>query len=84
MLGFLALADRHLFQQPLGTPPTPDELIDQALKGLDKKYTLYHYSIPVSHLLVGPAGVWILLPYYQRGTITYKTAAGAKKAATPI
>jgi hypothetical protein len=26
----------------------------------------------VSHLLVGPAGVWIILPYYQRGTITYE------------
>jgi len=26
---------------------------------------------PASHLLAGPAGVWILLPYRQRGVVTY-------------
>jgi len=41
------------------------------LKGLDKKYALYHYASPVSHLLVGPSGLWVLLPYHQRGTITF-------------
>lgn len=51
--------------------PRPDELLDTALKGLDKKYTLYHYITPATHLLVGPSGLWILLPYYQRGVITY-------------
>ncbi|NMB87150.1 MAG: NERD domain-containing protein [Chloroflexi bacterium] len=51
--------------------PRPDEQINQALKGLDDKYSLYHYRTVTSHLLVGPAGVWVLLPYYQSGTITY-------------
>jgi hypothetical protein len=27
---------------------------------------------PASHLLVGPAGVWVLHPYHQRGKVTYK------------
>jgi len=54
-----------------GRSPRPDEEIVQALKGLDDKYCLYNYSTPVSHLLVGPPGVWVVLPYYQNGTIRY-------------
>lgn len=52
--------------------PRPDEMLNQGLKGLDDRYHLYHYSSPTSHLLVGPAGVWALLPRSQRGTITYE------------
>lgn len=52
--------------------PRPDEMLNTALKGLDDRYHLYHYSGPTSHLLVGPAGVWVLLPRNQRGTITYE------------
>ena len=55
-----------------GRKPRPDELLDQALKGLDKRYAIYHYSTPAAHLLVGPAGIWTLFPKHQRGTITYQ------------
>jgi hypothetical protein len=51
--------------------PRPDEHLNTALKGLDKEYTLYHYQTPVSHLLVGPAGVWTLIPYRIGGTISF-------------
>ena len=71
MVGFLLSQVGIYFSNRWGRRPRPDELMDQALKGLDNKYTLYHYCTPVSHLLVGPSGVWILLPYYQRGKITY-------------
>ena len=54
-----------------GRRPRPDEILNTALKGLDGRYSLYHYSTPTSHLLVGPAGVWILMPRQQAGTITY-------------
>lgn len=54
-----------------GRPPRVDERLTQSLKGLDDKYTLYHYTSPVSHLLVGPAGIWVLIPYFQRGKIFY-------------
>lgn len=50
----------------------PDEAIDKALKGLPGDFTLYHYSSPVPHLIVGPAGVWLVLPYILRGAVTYK------------
>jgi hypothetical protein len=54
-----------------GRRPRPDEIINTALKGLDGRYSLYHYSTPTSHLLVGPAGIWVLMPRHQAGTITY-------------
>ncbi len=56
--------------------PRPDEILNQALKGLDDRFHLYHFSTPASHLLVGPAGVWVLLPRHQRGTITYEEEKG--------
>jgi len=59
--------------------PRPDERLNQALKGLDRSYTIYHYSSPVSHLLVGPAGVWVLLPRHQRGLITYERGRWRQK-----
>ena len=54
-----------------GRSPRPDEKIDAGLKGLPGDYTIYHFVTPASHLLVGPAGVWTLLPYRQRGVVTY-------------
>ena len=54
-----------------GRRPRPDELLGQALKGLDDRFTLFNYTSPTSHLLLGPAGVWVLIPHHQRGVITY-------------
>lgn len=50
----------------------PDEALDKALKGLPGDHTLYHYASPVPHLLVGLSGIWLLLPYFLRGKVTYK------------
>ena len=55
-----------------GRSPRPDERLDAGLKGLPNEYMIYHYTTPVSHLLVGPAGVWVLKPYHQRGLVTYR------------
>jgi hypothetical protein len=55
-----------------GRSPRPDELIDKGLKGLGREYTIYHYKTPAAHLLVGPAGLWTLMPYYQSGKIVYE------------
>lgn len=48
-----------------------DLTLNKALERLGNEYTLYHFSTPVSHLLVGPAGVWMLVPRYVQGEITY-------------
>jgi len=59
------------FANRWGKSPRIDERITQSLKGLDDRYTLYHYTTPVPHLLTGPAGIWVIVPQYQAGTITY-------------
>lgn len=79
LLGFLLSQVGIYFSNRWGRRPRPDELLDQALKGIENKYVLYHYSSPVQHLLVGPSGIWILMPYYQRGTITYKKGRWVQK-----
>jgi hypothetical protein len=71
LIGFLLSQVGIYFSNRWGRRPRPYELLNQALKGLDGKYTIYHYITPASHLLVGPAGIWVLTPRHQRGTITY-------------
>jgi len=59
-----------------GRSPRPDEILINSLKGLPDQYTLYNYNAGVPHLLVGPAGLWIIKPYYHSGEITYDSAKG--------
>lgn len=59
--------------------PRPDEEIDAALKGLDDEYALYHYQSPVNHLLVGPAGLWVLYTFPHKGKIVYDENKGRWK-----
>ena len=56
LLGFLLSQVGIFFGNRWGRRPGPDELLSAALKGLEDKYTLYHYSTPVYHLLVGSFG----------------------------
>jgi hypothetical protein len=49
----------------------PDLALNKALQSLDDSYSLYHYTSPVPHLLLGPSGLWLLLPRNTRGTITW-------------
>lgn len=72
LLGFLFAQIGMFFTNRWGRNPSTDELINQALKGLDQKYTLCHYYTPTYHLLSGPAGVWVLFPYHLTGRITFK------------
>jgi hypothetical protein len=72
MVGFILSQVGIYFGNRWGRHPRVDEQINAAVKGLTKDYTFYHFITPVSHLLVGPAGVWILEPYYQRGKIVYE------------
>jgi hypothetical protein len=55
-----------------GRSPRPDEKLDAGLKGLTGEFSLYHYMTPASHLLIGPAGIWVLMPYHQRGAVTFR------------
>lgn len=55
-----------------GRRPRPDEQLNDALKGLGDNFTMYHYSSPVAHLLLGPAGILSLIPHQQGGNIVYE------------
>ena len=78
LIGYLILIPAYLLVQVSiymanrwGKSPRPDEIVVQALKGLDDKYTLYNYTVGVPHLLVGPIGIWIINPYHHEGEISY-------------
>jgi len=71
-LGFIAAQVGISLGTRFGRAPRMDERLSAALKGLTKEYALYHYTGPVSHLLVGPAGVWAIQTYHQRGIIVYE------------
>jgi hypothetical protein len=71
LVGFLLSQIGIYYTNRWGRSPRPDEVISSSLKGLEEKYTVYHYSSAIPHLLVGPAGVWALIPFSQKGTITY-------------
>ncbi len=79
LFGFVLSQVGIYFGSRWGRSPRPDETLSAALKGLNDQYTLYHYVAPVPHLLVGPAGIWVLQPYYQKGVITYDEAKGRWK-----
>lgn len=71
-LGFVLSQVGIYFTNRWGRKPRPDEMLDQVLKGLDSKYSMYHFYTPAAHLLIGPAGIWNLIPKTQRGKIVYE------------
>lgn len=70
-IGFIMTQVGMYFSNRFGRSPRQDEQLDAALKGLPGDTNVYHFIGPVPHLLVGPAGVWILHVYQQRGKVTY-------------
>jgi hypothetical protein len=72
LIGFALSQIGLYFGNRWGRRPRPDEYIDQGLKGLNDQYSIYHYMTPAAHLLVGPSGLWIIIPYYQVGKIVYE------------
>ncbi|HNY99832.1 MAG TPA: nuclease-related domain-containing protein [Anaerolineaceae bacterium] len=71
IIGFILSQFGIYYGNRWGRSPRPDEEISSALKGLDDRYSLYHYTTDVPHLLVGPAGIWVISPYNQNGDISY-------------
>ncbi|HUH95755.1 MAG TPA: hypothetical protein VLZ89_00235 [Anaerolineales bacterium] len=72
VVGFAMTQVGMFFSNRWGRSPRPDEQLDSGLKGLPNEDTIYHYLTPASHLYVGAAGIWVLLPLHQRGRVTYQ------------
>jgi hypothetical protein len=71
LVGFILSQVGIHFTNRWGRNPRPDEVIDKSLKGLGREYCIYHYVTPVSHLLIGPAGLWTILPNFTAGKVTF-------------
>ncbi len=52
--------------------PRIDELLDEALKGLDERHAVFHYLLGASHALVAPAGIFAICSTTLEGEVTYK------------
>jgi hypothetical protein len=72
LVGFSLTQVGMYFGNRWGRSPRPDEKLDAGLKGLPGDFVIYHWTTPVAHLMVGPAGLWVLMPYHQRGQISYR------------
>lgn len=72
VVGFILVQVGLYFVNRYGGKPRMDERLDSALKGLPGDFAIYHFTTPASHLLVGPAGVWALLPYRLHGTVEFR------------
>lgn len=70
IVGFMLTSLGTVFTNRWGR--RPDHGLEDALKGLDERYTLYNFRLGAAHVLVGPGGAHILLPKYQYGPITYQ------------
>jgi len=51
--------------------PRPDQVLSDALKGISNQYHLYHYLLPVPHVLLGPTGIYLFRTYINDGQITF-------------
>jgi hypothetical protein len=71
LLGFTLTQVGMYLGNKYGRSPRPDEKLDAGLKGLPNEFVIYHYKTPASHLLIGPAGVWIVMPYHQHGQVAF-------------
>ena len=70
LAGFLLSQVGIYFGNRFGRRPRPDEVLDAALKGMDDRWSVYHYFSKIAdHLLVGPGGIWLLKPYHQTGKL---------------
>jgi hypothetical protein len=45
--------------------PRPQNVLGEALKGLGKRYSLFHYLLPARHVLIGPEGVFTITIIWQ-------------------
>lgn len=79
LLGFALSQIGMYFGNRYARPPRADAVLSQSLKGLDKRYTIYHYTAPVPHLLIGPGGFWVILPRHQKGKISYQKGRWQQK-----
>jgi hypothetical protein len=71
IVGVLLSSVSGYFTSRFGKSPRPDELINKTFKGLDDRFQIFHYRSSIPHLLIGPAGLWSIIPTFIDGEIIY-------------
>ena len=49
--------------------PRADQALAKALKGFDNKHFLYHYTLPATHVLLAPSGLFVFMVKDHHGEI---------------
>ena len=52
--------------------PRPDQVLDQVLGDLDKRYAVYNYYLPAQQVIASHHGLTVILTRPQRGVISYR------------
>jgi len=63
-----------------GRSPRVDEILDFSLKGLDDRFTVFHYYLGTNHALFTPNGAYALVPMMERGTIDFENGVWRQQA----
>jgi hypothetical protein len=71
-LGVFAAQAGTMLTNRWGRNPRMDEVMSEALKGLDDRFALFHYLLRVDHALITPNGAFVLLPRTEDGVIEYQ------------
>ncbi len=60
--------------------PRPDQILEDALEHLDKRYALYNYYLSSDHVVASHHGLTIVKPRGQKGTVVYEDGSWRHKA----
>lgn len=60
--------------------PRADQVLEEAVSELDKRYTLYHYYLPSNHVIASHYGLTVVEPRAHEGEITHDNGRWRHKA----
>jgi len=72
LIGLVASQVGTYHMRRWGRTPRPDEMLATRLKGLDKRYHFYVWSLPADYVLLGPAGLLTFATKEQTGQVDYR------------
>jgi hypothetical protein len=72
LLGFLLSNVGIYYANRYARPDRPDAVLAQGLKGLDQRYALYRYLLPVSFVFREPGGLTVFVLKPQEGQILFQ------------
>ena len=70
LVGFILSNVGIYYTNRWGRSPRPDEMLDASLKGLGREYKIYHFVLPVPHVLLTPQGMVVVVTKLEGGTYT--------------